>query len=53
MRDAFIVGVYTSRFGKLPDVSVKALTSEAVLGVLADAGIDRRELETAWFSNSA
>jgi acetyl-CoA acyltransferase len=53
MRDTFIVGVYTTRFGKYPQTSVKDLTAEAVLGALADAGLPGERLQSAWFSNSA
>ena len=53
MRDAFIVGVHTTKFGKRPDAGVKDLTAETVRGVLADAGLDQGRLQSAWFSNSA
>ena len=52
MRDVFIVGVHTLKFGKYPDRSVKWLTAQTVPAVLADAGIDRSALQSAWFSNS-
>ena len=38
MSDVYLVGVYSTAFGKHPDKSVKALTREAYTGVLADAG---------------
>jgi acetyl-CoA acetyltransferase len=52
MRDVFIVGAHTLKFGKYPDLGVKDLTAQAVRGVLADAGIDKAALQSAWFSNS-
>jgi acetyl-CoA acetyltransferase len=52
MRDVFIVGVHTLKFGKYPDKSVKWLTAQTVPAVLADAGIDKSALQSAWFSNS-
>jgi acetyl-CoA acyltransferase len=53
MRDVFVVGVHTIKFGKYPGKSIKELTAEAVRGVLADAGIGKERLESAWFANSA
>lgn len=53
MRDAFIVGVHTTKFGKHEDEGIKDLTAEAVGGVLADAGLGKEQLQSAWFSNSA
>ena len=46
--DVFILGSYTSVFGRRPDTSLKELTREAYLGVLADAGLeDGRDLAGA------
>lgn len=53
MRDVYIVGVYTAKFGKYPDKTIKALAGEAVGGVLRDAGIAKEALQSAWFANSA
>lgn len=52
MRDVYIVGVYTNKFGKRVQESIKDLTAQALSGVLADAGIDKAAIESAWFSNS-
>ncbi len=52
MRDVFIVGAHTIKFGKYPAKGVKDLTAEAVRGVLADARLGKEQLESAWFSNS-
>ena len=52
MRDAYIVGVYSTQFAKWPDRSVKDLTREAYENVLLDAGMgDGGEIECAWFGN--
>lgn len=52
MTDVYLVGVYSTPFGKHPNLSVKDLTREAYLGALADAGLDAGdELESAWFGN--
>ena len=53
MRDVYIVGVHTLKFGKYPDRSIKELTAETFHGVLQDAGIAKEALESAWFANSA
>jgi acetyl-CoA acetyltransferase len=52
MRDAFVVGVHTTKFGKYPLLSIKDLTAEALHGVLADATLEKEELGSVWFSNS-
>lgn len=50
--NVYILGVYTSAFGRRPDASFKDLTREAYLGALADAGLeDGRDIEAAWFGN--
>ena len=52
MTDAYIVGSYSSAFGKFPDRSHKDLTREVYLGVLADAGLaNGNEIGMAWFGN--
>jgi acetyl-CoA acyltransferase len=53
MRDVFIVGVHTIKFGRYPDKGIKELAAETVSGVLADAGVTKEQLESVWFSNSA
>ncbi len=52
MTDAYIVGSYSSAFGKFPDRSHKDLTREVYLGVLADAGLaNGNDIGMAWFGN--
>lgn len=52
MTDAYIVGSYSSSFGKFPDRSHKDLTREVYLGVLADAGLaNGNDIGMAWFGN--
>ncbi len=52
MTDAYIVGSYSSSFGKFPDRSFKDLTREVYLGVLADAGLSNgNDIGMAWFGN--
>ena len=52
MRDAYIIGTYSTRFQKWPDKSFKDLTREAYLGALGDAQLpDGNDIEFAWFGN--
>src|SRR4051812_44015582 len=47
-----IVGVGMTRFGKLPDRSVKSLVSEAVGNALRDAGAEPNDVQAAFYANS-
>jgi len=40
------------RFNKYPDKTVKGMAEEAIDLVLADAGVDRKDLQAAFFSNT-
>jgi len=53
MRDVYVVGVHTIKFGKYLDRTIKDLTADAVLGVLKDASLAKTDLQSAWFANSA
>ena len=50
--DVYIIGTAMTKFGKYLDKGVKALTGEALELVLKDCGLERRDIEAAWFSNS-
>lgn len=51
-QDVFIIGSYSMPFKRWPDKSLKDLTREAYLGVVADAGLESgRQIEAAWFGN--
>ena len=52
MTDVYIIGVGMTHFGKHIDRSIKDLTQEAVTDALADAGIEKEQLQAAWFANS-
>ena len=43
MKDVYIIGSYSTAFGRRPGDSVKDLAREAYEGVLADAGLDDPE----------
>lgn len=52
MRDVFVIGVGMNKFGKYLDGTVKGMTAEAVEKVLRDAGIAKKDIEAAYFSNT-
>jgi acetyl-CoA acyltransferase len=52
MRDVYVIGVHTIKFGKHLDEGYKQLAAETVKGVLADAGLEAKALQSVWFSNS-
>lgn len=52
MTDVYIVGSYSSNFGKFPHRSHKDLTREVYLNVLADAGLTNgNDIGMVWFGN--
>ena len=52
MKYVYIIGAYATAFGRMPERSLKDMTQEAYLGVLADAGhINGHDIEQAWFGN--
>lgn len=52
MTDVYVIGAYSTAFGKRPADSVKALTAEAYLGVIKDSGLaDGSNIDSAWFGN--
>lgn len=48
----YLVGVGMTKFGWLPDSSVKDITTAAVSAALADAGIGTEAIEAAYFANA-
>ena len=52
MRDVYIVGVGMSRFFKWLDRGIKDLTRESITEALNDAGLQKDQIEAAWFANS-
>ena len=52
MRDVYVIGAHTIKFGKYLEQGVKELVGRTVEGVLQDAAVDRRQIQSAWFSNS-
>ncbi|MFA5401072.1 MAG: thiolase family protein [Dehalococcoidia bacterium] len=52
MEGVYIIGVGMTKFGKLPDRTVRGMAEEAASIALEDAGIDKKSLEAAYFSNT-
>jgi len=52
LRDVYIVGVHTTKFGRHVDKGYKELTRMTVEGGLRDAGLNPGQLQSVWFSNS-
>ena len=52
MRDVYVIGVHTIKFGRYLENGIKELAAWTVEGVLKDAGIDKKDIQSAWFSNS-
>ncbi len=52
MEEVYIVGVGMTPFGKLVQSSVRSLTAQALASALKDAGLDRGDIEAAYFANA-
>ncbi len=52
MRDVYVIGSHTIKFAKYLDKGIKDLTRMTVEGVLKDAGVEKKDIQSAWFSNS-
>ena len=51
--NVYILGVGMIRFAKHADKSIKQLIAEAMQALGEDVNVDRKDIEAAWFSNSA
>jgi acetyl-CoA acetyltransferase len=52
MRDVYIIGVDTVKFGKHMDKSIKDLAISTATGCLKDAGLIRSDIQAVWFANA-
>jgi acetyl-CoA acetyltransferase len=52
MENVYVIGSYSTQFKRWPEKSIKDLTRMTYLGVLQDAGIEPRDIEFLWFSNT-
>ncbi|HOO73199.1 MAG TPA: thiolase family protein [Spirochaetota bacterium] len=53
MRDVYIIGADTIRFGKYLDKTIPELTAMTAVPCLKEAGIDKKDLQAVYFANSA
>jgi len=52
MRDVYVIGAHTIKFGKYLDKSVKDLAASTVTPCLKETGLDKKDIQALWFSNS-
>jgi len=52
MREVYVIGIGHTRFGKFLDRNVKSLAAEAISAALADAKIEKKDLDCAYFGNA-
>ncbi|MCF6249152.1 MAG: thiolase family protein, partial [Desulfobacula sp.] len=52
MNNVYIIGLGMIRFNKYPDRDVRSMAHEVTRSALKDAGIDKKALESAFFSNT-
>jgi len=52
MKDVYVIGAHTIKFGKYLDKSIKDLTAMTVIPCLKETGLDKKDLQALWFSNS-
>lgn len=53
MEDIYVVGVGMTPFGRMLDVDMKTLSKNAVEAALADAGLNKKDIEAAYFANAS
>ncbi|MBN1363629.1 MAG: thiolase family protein [Syntrophaceae bacterium] len=52
MRDVYVIGAHTIKFGKYLDKSIKDLAAYTVTSCLKDANLDKKDIQALWFANS-
>ena len=52
MRDVFIIGLGMIRFNKYPDDNVRNMAHQVTRLALEDSGLDKKEIQAAFFSNT-
>ncbi len=53
MREVYIIGADTIKFGKYLDSTISQLAAKTVFPCLEQAGIDKKDLQSVYFANSA
>ena len=51
MKAVYMIGSYSTKFGKWIEATHKDLARETYTGVMKDAGIDSEDIGSLWFSN--
>jgi acetyl-CoA acetyltransferase len=51
--NAFVAGVGMTRFSRMMDRGLKSIGGEAIEAALADAGVQKKDVQAAWMSNAA
>jgi acetyl-CoA acyltransferase len=51
--NVYILGIGMTRFAKYPEKGVKQLAADGFEALMQDVPVDRKDIEAAWFSNSA
>lgn len=52
MRDVYIIGIGMNRFGKNPNESVRSMAHQVIMQALADARLQKEDLQGGFFANS-
>lgn len=53
MRDVYVIGAHTIKFGNYINKSIKDLAADTVIPCLKDANLDKKDIQALWFANSA
>ncbi|MDY6851207.1 MAG: thiolase family protein, partial [Thermodesulfobacteriota bacterium] len=52
MQNVYIIGIGMNRFNKYPDETVRSMAEESINMALVDAGLGKKDLQAAFFSNT-
>jgi acetyl-CoA acetyltransferase len=53
MRDVYVIAAHTIKFGKYLEKTITDLSAMTVFPCLKEAGLDKKQIQALWFSNSA
>jgi len=53
MRDVYVIAAHTIKFGKYLEKTIADLSAMTVFPCLKEAGLDKKQIQALWFSNSA
>ena len=52
MRDVYVIGAHTIKFGKYIEKSIKDLAAQTVISCLKEANLEKKDIQALWFANS-